>query len=353
MALGRSPGDVLDACATREISALLHQRLNGFQRVDDWPEEVRRELARMAHAAAAIELVRSREIAAVLGALASRGIHPVLLKGTPLAHVVYDSPAERPHEDTDLLIRREHVDGAGTVMRGLGYREPLLSDGELLFCQFQTIKRDAFGIDHAFDFHWRISTQSLFADVLTYDELAGAAVAVPALGVWARAAGGVHALLLGCIHPVMHHRNGQRLIWLYDIHLLASSLSDSDLERFALLAIEKRMAAICAHQMRLSRERFGTRVPRRLMEDPAGWMRAEPSAAYLRPARRWHHELASNVRGLPRLRDRVRLLGEVLFPSRRYMLAAYGLSGWTSMLLPALYLHRSARGLWKVVAGRK
>lgn len=352
-ALGSSPAELLDTCASREVSALLYQRLTGFEHVDDWPDEVRRALARTAHAAAAIEIVRGHEIAAVLDALASCDIHPILLKGAALAHLVYDSPALRPHADTDLLIRRCDVDGVRAAMRELGYSESLLSDGELIFCQFQMIKCDRFAVEHAFDFHWKISTQSLFADVLTYDELAAGAVPVPALGARARTAGGVQALLLACIHPVMHHRNDERFIWLYDIHLLASRLADRDLERFAALAIEKQMAAICARQLSATAARFGTSMPDRLMADLSEREGVEPSAAYLEPSRRWHHELASNLRGLPRLRDRVRLLGEVLFPGRRYMLTAYCLEPWASILLPALYLHRCARGLWRVLAGEK
>lgn len=92
VALGSSPVRLLDTCAAREVSALVYQRLAGFTRVDDWPDAVRRALARTAHAAAAIESVRSHEIEAVLDALAACGIHPILLKGAALAHIVYRLP---------------------------------------------------------------------------------------------------------------------------------------------------------------------------------------------------------------------------------------------------------------------
>jgi hypothetical protein len=79
----------------------------------------------------------------------------------------------------------------------------------------------------------------------------------------------------------------------------------------------------------------------------------EPSEIYLHPSRRWHHELASNVRGLPRFRDRIRLMREVLFPGPRYMLDAYRLNGYAIILLPVLYGHRLLKGGWNVMAGRK
>jgi hypothetical protein len=81
----------------------------------------------------------------------------------------------------------------------------------------------------------------------------------------------------------------------------------------------------------------------------------EPSIAYLRPNRQWRDELISNVRGLPRWSDRLRLLREVAFPGPAYMLKAYGLapSSLGAALLPVLYLHRLVSGGWKALAGQK
>jgi hypothetical protein len=81
----------------------------------------------------------------------------------------------------------------------------------------------------------------------------------------------------------------------------------------------------------------------------------EPSGEYLASERRWHHETLANLRALPRLADRARLVREVLLPSPHYMLGAYGLRGnpLAPLLLPALYLHRNMRGAWKILAGKK
>jgi hypothetical protein len=351
--LGATSSALLDTCTEREISALVHQRLTRFERTHDWPADVCRELARRAHAAAATELVRAREIAAVLDALASHGIQPILFKGVALAYTLYDAPASRTHVDTDLLVRRNQVETIRQAMIALGYVEPPASDGELLFCQFQMVRHDRFGVDHVFDFHWKISTQSVFAGVLDYDELAADAQAVPALGSHGRAAGRVHALLLACIHPVMHHRNTERLIWTYDIHLLVSHLSDPEFDHFAALALGRRVAAICAHQLRAARARFDTKVPERVLRRLSSREVAEPSGIYLRSDRRWHHELASNVRGLGGWMDRLRLLREVLFPGARYMIATYALGPLGFVLLPGLYVHRGVYGAWKILRGRK
>jgi hypothetical protein len=80
----------------------------------------------------------------------------------------------------------------------------------------------------------------------------------------------------------------------------------------------------------------------------------EASALYLQPNRSWGDELIASLRGLPRWRDRVRLLREVTLPGPTYMLKAYGLPSWPgTALLPVLYVHRFVAGGWKVVAGQK
>ena len=345
---------LLEGAAVEELTYLLCVCISKATESDGWPPDVIRGLVRAALAEDARELVRQHEITAVLVALSEAGVRPILVKGAPLAYSLYPTPASRPRIDCDVMIRHEDTPAVRAVMASRGYVAPLGCEGELLVRQFAMAKRDVFGIDHQFDFHWKISSQSLFTDLLTHTELAREAVHIEALGPCARAAGPVHALLLACVHPVIHHRNNERLIWTYDVHLLASRLSGDDFDRFAALAAEKKIAAIAAHRLSLSQLQFATRVPERVTARLAE-AAAEPSASYLRPGRRWHHELLSNVNALPSWRDRSRLLREVIFPDRCYMLEAYGVKSRALglIIVPALYLHRGTWGLLKILLGRK
>jgi hypothetical protein len=343
--------DVVDACSAHEVTGLMADGLVGR---DDWPADILRELTRRASGDAAIELLRGRELARVLESIASGGIEPVLIKGASLAYTIYGAPYCRPRIDTDLLIRREDVDAARDAMARIGYAASVLCEGEALFCQFEMSRQDEFGVEHVCDFHWKISTQPVFAEVLSYDELRRRAIRAPALGPHALAAGPVDALLLACIHPVMHHRNTRRTLWTYDIHLLASKMPERELLAFATLACEKKVARICAHALRSAHALFNTSVPGPVVNrlDAAG---VEPSAEYLVVNRRWHDELMSSLRSLPSLGHRLRLLREVLFPNPAYMFDAYRLSHTRlgPLLLPALYLHRNLHGAWKICSGRK
>ena len=149
----------------------------------------------------------------------------------------------------------------------------------------------------------------------------------------------------------MHHRNVRRLLWMYDIHLLVSRLSTQELRQFTELALDRGVATICAEQLTAARSRFATPIPHEVTARLSAPRRAEPSSAYLNPKRRWRHELASSLRGLPRWSDRLRLLREVLLPDVSYMLKAY--RGTPRLLLPLLYAHRLMRGGFRVTTGRK
>ena len=69
------------------------------------------------------------------------------------------------------------------------------------------------------------------------------------------------ALAIACIHRVAHHGDEQRLIWLYDIHLLAGALTAAEAEDFLSLAAAKRIRAVCARGCSLAHARFGTSFP--------------------------------------------------------------------------------------------
>jgi hypothetical protein len=281
-------------------------------------------------------------------------VRPILFKGMAVANLVYEWSTMRPSSDTDLMIRREDIDRVRNAILPLDYRETNLSGGDQLFCQFEMQRTDHRGLCHALDFHWKISTQTLFADLLTYQEMERESVALPNISPVARGAGVLHSLLLACVHPVMHHRNQERLLWLYDIHLLVQRFSDADWDQFSGLALAKGVGAICAYQLRTARAWLGTALPAGIPERLSFARLDEPTAAYLEPGRKWKDELVSNVRELPSWRAKIRLLREVAFPAPGYMQRAYGVSGALgATLIPFLYLHRGMRGIWKVLRGKK
>lgn len=351
-AIGAS-SDFLDWCRDQDLIPLL-DAANRAAPLVAWPRELRECMGAEASGYAAREMVVRIAVNAALDALSRRGVRPVLFKGTALAYTTYRHPHLRPRNDTDLLVDRRDVDIVRETLGAEGYAEPNYCDGELLFCQFELQKTDRLAMRIALDVHWKISTQATFADVFSYEQLRNTSVPAPALSPHARVAAGPEALVLACIHPAMHHRNELRLLWLYDVHLLFSGLSSAERDRFEALALTRTVAAICAHQLRLARELLGTPADDAMLERLER-QRGESTAVYLEDSRRWHDDLASNLRTLPGWRARLRLLREVTLPRPSYMLARYGVrrtpAGW--LLLPALYAGRVAHGVCDVITGRK
>jgi Uncharacterised nucleotidyltransferase len=213
------------------------------------------------------------------------------------------------------------------------------------------VRREASGIRHVFDFHWKISNRQAVADTLTFEGIDGEAASIPELGPFGRGPSRVHALTLACVHRIAHHSADERLIWLYDIHLLAGSLSAPETEAFIRLARERSVTLICADGLLASRRVLGTPLPAGLLErlTPAGVAAAgEASAVLLTDEPTLARELLSDLKAVS-WPDRVRLIREHAFPSASYMSAAYTVSNraW----LPALYTHRLVRGAWRLLRG--
>ena len=352
--LARIPPAALKAwCDAERLWVLVHQRLAESGADSCWPSGLVAELGARARAEAATELLRAGEIQAVLAALAASGIRPVLLKGTALAYTIYPSPSARQRNDTDLLIAPEDVATARDVLSSLGYTFAIhCSD---LFSQFEAQKIDRFGVLHVFDVHWSISTQPVFERVLTYNDVIARVETVPALGAHAKALGDVDALLLACVHPVMHHRNEKSVLWTYDVHLLAGRLSLEGWDEFARRARAGRVSAICRRQLNQAQTLLATKLPQQVLGRLSPAIEPEPSAAYLASERRWHDELVSSLRVQPSVGAGARLVRDILLPPRDYMFSLYGFRSnpLAVCLLPALYLHRNARGAWRVLTGKK
>ena len=162
-AFDRTPDEFMRACADEDLSGLVHERVRALPDDAEWPFPVRETLAREAREHMVAELARRAQIVVVLDALAAGGVRPLLFKGTALAYTLYQVPHLRPRLDTDLFIDRADLEAVTRTFVALGYSQPAYCDGELLFGQVMFTKTDALGIDHVFDVHWRVSTQSVAA----------------------------------------------------------------------------------------------------------------------------------------------------------------------------------------------
>src|ERR1051325_334222 len=295
--------------------------------------------------AAAIEPMPLADLRVVLDALAARGVDALLMKGTPLAYELYPAPELRPRGDTDLLIPHDSLEAARAAMLALGYEERITSGDEHGVRQVTFSRRDAFGVDHAYDIHWNITNTPLFAETLPFDELRARALAVPALQ--ARTLSHVDALLLACIHRIAHHHDSDRLIWLVDIALLRERMSRAEHERFWRLPAERPVPRVCIRSVELADEWCG-----RAAHDGAEEFlsreeiaRDEPSRVYLDRDISYGRAMLADFRALP-WRARVQRLWQLALPPAEFMRRSF--QPRSRLALPWLYVYRGARGIVKL-----
>jgi hypothetical protein len=291
-----------------------------------------------------LSLVRERELGRVLASLAAAGITPLLLKGAHLAFTLYRSPDRRPRLDTDLLIKEKERDGLKACLASLGYRPTPHVTGEVAFTQFHYRRIDESGASHALDIHWRIAVPKLFADRLTYDDLRRDSVAVPRLGPHALAPSPPLALLVACLHRTAHHGSTTRLLWLYDLHLLATAFSDRDWHTVVARAELCGLTPVVAAGLEHAAERLGTVVPPSVLgrlhaanvviePEMRAFLHGTPSRIQV-AASDWHRIAGASTR--------LQFLREHVFPPAIYMRHRYNSS--SRVALPFLYVHRAVTG---------
>ena len=149
----------------------------------------------------------------------------------------------------------------------------------------------------------------------------------------------VDSLLYACIHRVVHHFDSERLMWLYDVHLIAQRLSANEWSELWSRARERRVIAVSVRTLQLAREWFGgddftTGAPE--ADDD------EPSRAFLDRDRSRGALLASELESLT-WRERVQRLRQLAFPPPAFMMQQFATRSRAA--LPLLYAWRAVRGV--------
>jgi len=346
----------LDAARYHGVLPLLDAEFRRRSDIDAWPREILATCHKAMLAYVAQEMTQRTESAKVVGALADAGVQSLVLKGTALAYSHYPEPALRPRSDTDLLIAPNTREQAERTLAALGYTKSEGVEGEFASYQATWSRETGSGVSHHFDVHWRINNSQMLAKTMTYDELSTRAVPLLALGAHARALAPVDALLFACIHlaghvnapyfvPNVGQQEGDRLIWLYDIHLLYSQMSDAEREEFAALATAKKIRAICRRALIRTKECFGTPVAQRAVEILEAPGPIEPSDRYFSGGR--GRQMLGDFLAFDSWRDRGRWLAEHAFPPESYMRGKYPAA--TRTPLPILYVRRLFGGVRAVI----
>ncbi len=321
--------DALLIHASREgVLALLGQHVTRLRHA---PSEFLRTVASAERSLAASALLLAAECRRVLAALPAE--QPVLLlKGSALAYWLYPQPFLRECSDIDLLLpARTDAENAAGLLKPLGYAMHHQPDdlAHELLC-----RREVGGMRVDLDVHWRLANAPVFADVFSFEELHAASIPLPRLGPKARGLAPVHAFVHACLHRAINVYTGigDRLKWLYDLHLLALRFDASDWQALLDLCRQRGISGLCAEGMEAAASQFGDAAPPGVLD--------QLNAARVHDrldARRlgdWRYMQWRNLSALPSWGTRLRWLWQSVSPPTGYLQELYGPEqGRVSLLL--------------------
>lgn len=340
------PGDCDETFPERFIERAVHHgaaALVGFQLKQGGcgagvPASVLEHFEMAVRKQVASEMLRSHDLKALVKGFGDSGVRVVVLKGAALAYSHYPESWMRPRVDTDLFIALADIEKTRQVFKNLDY---LLIGRTYKSHQFNSIRRDSGGHTVNYDVHWRSSNLARFARVISHAEAWETGVKVKGLAR-ARAMSPLLALLQACMHRAGNpEHDPNRLIWLYDIHLLLSGMTAHEQLEFARRAEHENLQAVCGVAIGAAREYFQTEVFPEVLD----FLDAPPKQERSADSRFKHSALGlifEDLRELPGWNGRTSLLREYLAPTPDYLRQRYGARG--RLDLPWLYLKYYTKG---------
>lgn len=181
------------------------------------PLELPEEILNQAREILAEETARNglllMDLISLSGALESAGIPFIVLKGTVLIIVYYETPGARHLDDIDLLVREEDLDRAEEVLKGLGYHYAV--EGEMISVDGRKIKDFVRPRLHSLsplvspsgtlvDTHWAVPGHQT-SSTAEFDILLGRSERVEFMGTEITVPGYSDLVSHLCEHVVEHH----------------------------------------------------------------------------------------------------------------------------------------------------
>jgi hypothetical protein len=299
--------------------------------------------------------------AQALQAFADAGVPAILLKGISLVERVYQAPGERTMGDIDLLIRRQDLPVAESVLRSQGYT---FSDEDQGF--MPEFARDFMAeIPYCkgtvcIDLHWHLVTMRWYRQttVLDIDGIWDRAVparidAAPALRLCPE-----DEIIHLCFHTAVHHS-------------LVHSKGYRDIVRviraegvcwnvLAGRACAWRVSTACWAALTVTKALAGDAVPASALEalGVTRWRR-RLLRRFIEPAQAGHSLMAVGGKRflaillVDRWQDLPSVIWRGLFPGRRWLQTRFALSDratrWRQVTYPLEILAQGLKALWQVL----
>jgi len=175
-------------------------------------------------------LLMEQQLQQLTAAFRDGGVRMIVLKGPALGRMVYPDPALRPGSDLDILVHPEDMQQSRVLLKQLGYNCEIRRFGTDLETrnhheEFESIKNA--GHYRAIELHWKLHPFGITQEV-GVDELLDRAVHVVSNGITFEALHPVDAFIHRALNNAFIHDQDIRLIWVYDILMLARNLKEPE-----------------------------------------------------------------------------------------------------------------------------
>ena len=217
------------------------------------------QLVRAEHAKTALlDALHSAALGELGQTFANSAIRGLVIKGAALARSHYPSPGLRPRVDTDLYIDPTQIVHAHEILLAMSW-QPVASNFSSVVLPERTYQKRFSGAVISLDVHWALSARLLLARALPFETLYAKSVAFDETGHWHMPCA-VDALLIAAVHRIGHHRDQERFIWLYDVHLLWQAMTPMQQEQTLGRAEQAKLCAIVLDALVASQALFHTEI---------------------------------------------------------------------------------------------
>jgi len=318
------------------VAPLLHSILDrlesrGQSGIAAIPPSVKAQLAQSYYSNAAYNAVLCRELAGVLAALTEAGVPVILLKGAALIKTIYADPADRPMNDLDLLVRRADIPRAVSALQARGFQR--LMDN---YIRFHVFLLGGQAGQVSVELHWSLVLNDQRFPALI-DWFWGQSEPLKATSSLASVLSPTAQLLYLTAHLGLQHKGEERLIWFYDLSLLAARrCEDIDWDGLLQQAVQAGWADALYQAFSMVQDRFG--LIDGTLPLPEGWLERLQQQADLQPAQPGLTVGILKTWKESSVRDRLGLLRGALFPRPAYLRWRY--HPRPEWLWPLWYLRR-------------
>lgn len=318
---------------------LLHSAPPRFHPPSSVMEQMR--LVFLAHRARAWRV--DRRLAEIVGALGGGGVSFLVWKGPALARSFYPDVALRPSDDIDILVPSGQYRRARAVFQELGFQsEAPHFEGQKEYGYSETLHRfDASGEKQVVDLLWHLHPYAGARGQRNLENLFERARLIRYRNLSFYTPDPVEALITAALHMTLQHPQEIRLIWIYDVAILARALSSpGQWEELQHLSVQWNARLAVENVLTMARLWTGVEAPSPFRDFSTWPVPNRRDRAVFDDALRSRVRRASLFRlywpgsGAPR--EKLRFLLRLIFPHPSYVCWKYPVT--SPVQLPASYL---------------